>query len=85
MELTFKIPKELEEEVRKVSEAELTSVVLQLLKLELMRRTRLLQARERFERIVSKSKLTEAGAKALADKVNWSLARRYEKLLKGAG
>ena len=37
---------------------------------------------ERFKRIVDKSELTEKGAEELADKVNTSLAKRYEKLLK---
>lgn len=38
---------------------------------------------ERFKAIVAKSKLTEEDAKELADEVNMSLAKRYEKLLKG--
>ena len=36
----------------------------------------------RMKRIVSKSKLTEEQANKLSDEINFSLAKRYSKLLK---
>jgi len=38
---------------------------------------------EKFKKIVSKSKLTQEQADKLSDEINISLAKRYEKLLKG--
>ena len=73
MELTFKIPEELEEDVKKVSKAELSLAIMRLLKLEIARRARLLEAREKFKRIVSKSKFTEEDADELAEKVKLSM------------
>lgn len=78
MELTLKIPEELEEEVRSVSKAELSLLLLKLLKLEIERRARLLESKERFKKIVAKSKLTEEDAKELADKVSKAMHARLE-------
>ena len=37
----------------------------------------------RIKRIISKSKMTQKQADTLSDEINLSLAKRYEKLLKG--
>lgn len=49
---------------------------------EVLKQKEKLKLFEEAERIVSKSKLTEAQAEALANEVSISLARRYERLLK---
>ena len=74
-EIVVEIPEELEE-LRKVSK----------INWQLAIQKRLLEEFDelvRIEKIVSKSKLTEEQAKELADEVNLSLAKRYERLLKG--
>ena len=50
---------------------------------ELIEQGKRVVAWREVERIVSKSKLTQEQADKFSDKVNISLAKRYEKLLKG--
>jgi len=74
-EIVVEVPEELEE-LRKVSK----------INWQLAIQKRFLEEFDeliRIEKIISKSKLTEEQAKELADEVNLSLAKRYERLLKG--
>ena len=73
MELKFKVPKELEGEVRKLSQVELSLILAGMIKSELEKAARLKQ-------IVSKSRLTEEQAINLGKQVNKSLHKRYKKL-----
>ena len=50
---------------------------------EVTKRKELLERFEEAEKILEKSKLAQEEADKLADKVNLSLAKKYEKLLKG--
>lgn len=74
VEVCIKIPKELESEFKGMCEAELSILVNNALKERL-------SMLARFKRIVSKSKLTEEQAEKLADEINESLAKRYDKLI----
>ena len=73
MELKFKVPKELEGEVRKLSQVELSLILAGMIKSEFEKAARLKQ-------IVSKSRLTEEQAINLGKQVNKSLHKRYKKL-----
>ncbi|MDT7886482.1 MAG: hypothetical protein RQ968_03835 [Thermoproteota archaeon] len=73
VEIVVKIPKELEEDFKKIDPLLLELAVQRLIKEKL----------EEFvevEKILSKSKLTEKVALELGRKVNKALAKRYEKL-----
>jgi hypothetical protein len=73
VEIVVKIPKELEEEFKKIDPLLLELAVQRLIKEKL----------EEFvevEKMLSKSKLTEKKALELGRKVNKALAKRYEKL-----
>jgi GTPase SAR1 family protein len=73
VEIVVKIPKELEEEFKKIDPLLLELAVQRLIKEKL----------EEFvevEKMLSKSKLTEKEALELGRKVNKALAKRYEKL-----
>jgi hypothetical protein len=73
VEIVLKIPKELEEEFKKIDPLLLELAVQRLIKEKL----------EEFvevEKMLSKSKLTEKKALELGRKVNKALAKRYEKL-----
>jgi hypothetical protein len=72
-EIVVSIPKELEEEFKKVD-----PFLLQLAMQKLVREK--LEGFMEVERILSKSKLTEKEALELGRKVNKFLAKRYEKL-----
>ena len=54
----------------------------ELARQELIRQEERLKAWKEVERLVKKSQLTQEQADKLSDKVNWSLAKRYEELLK---
>lgn len=72
-EIIVKIPKELEEDFKKIDPLLLELAVQRLIKEKL----------EEFvevEKMLSKSKLTEKEALELGRKVNKALAKRYEKL-----
>jgi CCR4-NOT transcriptional regulation complex NOT5 subunit len=72
-EIVIKIPKELEEDFKKIDPLLLELAVQRLIKEKL----------EEFvevEKMLSKSKLTEKEALELGRKVNKALAKRYEKL-----
>jgi CCR4-NOT transcriptional regulation complex NOT5 subunit len=72
-EIVVKIPKELEEDFKKIDPLLLELAVQRLIKEKL----------EEFvevEKMLSKSKLTEKEALELGRKVNKALAKRYEKL-----
>jgi GTPase SAR1 family protein len=73
VEIVVKIPKELEEEFKKIDPLLLELAVQRLIKEKL----------EEFvevEKMLSKTKLTEKEALELGRKVNKALAKRYEKL-----
>jgi hypothetical protein len=72
-EVVVTIPKELEEEFKR-----LDPLLLQLALQKLVKER--LEEFIKAEKIVSKSKLTEKEALKLGKKVNKSLAKRYEKL-----
>jgi hypothetical protein len=74
-EIVVKIPKELEEDFKKVDPLLLELAVQRLIKEKL-------EEFVKVERIVAKSKLTEKDALELGREVNKSLAKRYEKLLR---
>jgi hypothetical protein len=46
---------------------------------ELLKQEKSIRDWKEFERIVSKSKLTQEQADKLADEASWALAKRYEK------
>ena len=54
----------------------------ELARQEYLKQEEISQQWEKFEKIVSKSKLTQEQADELSDKANWRLAKRYEELLK---
>jgi len=73
VEIVVKIPKELEEDFKKIDPLLLELAVQRLIKEKL----------EEFvevEKMLSKSKLTDKEALELGRKVNKALAKRYEKL-----
>ncbi len=74
-ELKVEIPEELEREIKGFPEIVVSLAVSRLVKEEFERLARL-------KRIVSRSELTEEKALEISDKINESLAGRYEKLLK---
>jgi len=74
-EIVVKIPKELEEDFKKIDPLFLELAVQRLIKEKL-------EEFVKVERIVAKSKLTEKDALELGREVNKSLAKRYEKLLR---
>jgi hypothetical protein len=74
-EVKIEIPEDLSEEFTHISKEEWQLLFSRFLKEELERI-------KKVESIVAKSKLTEKQAKKLADEVNLSLAKRYEKLLR---
>jgi hypothetical protein len=74
-EVKIEIPEDLSEEFTCISKEEWQLLFSRFLKEELERI-------KKVESIVAKSKLTEKQAKKLADEVNLSLAKRYEKLLR---
>jgi hypothetical protein len=73
-EIVVKIPKELEEDFKKINPLFLELAIQKLIKEKL-------EEFVKVERILAKSKLTEKEALELGRKVNKSLAKRYEKLL----
>jgi CCR4-NOT transcriptional regulation complex NOT5 subunit len=74
-EIVVKIPKELEEDFKKIDPLFLELAVQRLIKERL-------EEFVKVEKILTKSKLTEKEALELGRKVNKSLAKRYEKLLR---
>jgi hypothetical protein len=74
-EIVVKIPKELEEDFKKIDPLFLELAVQRLIKERL-------EEFVKVEKILTKSKLTEKDALELGRKVNKSLAKRYEKLLR---
>jgi CCR4-NOT transcriptional regulation complex NOT5 subunit len=74
-EIVVKIPKELEEDFKKIDPLFLELAVQRLIKERL-------EEFVKVERILTKSKLTEKEALELGRKVNKNLAKRYEKLLR---
>jgi len=74
-EIVVKIPKELEEDFKKIDPLFLELAIQRLIKERL-------EEFVKVERILTKSKLTEREALELGREVNKSLAKRYEKLLR---
>jgi len=72
-EIVVKIPKELEEDFKKIDPLFLELAIQRLIKERL-------EEFVKVERILTKSKLTEKEALELGRKVNKGLAKRYEKL-----
>jgi hypothetical protein len=75
VEITVKIPKELEEDFKKIDPLFLELAIQRLIKERI-------EEFVKVERILTKSKLTEKEALKLGRKVNKSLTKRYEKLLR---
>jgi hypothetical protein len=74
-EIVVKIPKELEEDFKKIDPLFLELAIQKLIKERL-------EEFVKVEKILTKSKLTEKEALELGRKVNKGLAKRYEKLLR---
>jgi CCR4-NOT transcriptional regulation complex NOT5 subunit len=74
-EITVKIPKELEEDFKKIDPLFLELTIQRLIKEKI-------EEFVKVERILTKSKLKEKEALKLGRKVNKSLAKRYEKFLR---
>jgi CCR4-NOT transcriptional regulation complex NOT5 subunit len=74
-EITVKIPKELEEDFKKIDPLFLELAIQRLIKERI-------EEFVKVERILTKSKLTEKEALKLGRKINKSLAKRYEKFLR---
>lgn len=72
-EISIKIPEELAEELRELSEIEKSLLITKLVKEKLGRLVRL-------KKIVSKSQLSEKSAQEISDQINESLSKRYESL-----
>ena len=79
--VTFALPDNVKAEMKRLSWINWS----ELARLEILERLKQEQEIEEFRRIVSKSKLTEKQAQKLAEEVNRSLAKRYEKLSKRRG
>ena len=76
--VTFALPDNVKAEMKRLTWINWS----ELARLEILERLKQEQEIEEFRRIVSKSKLTEKQAQKLAEEVNRSLAKRYEKLSK---
>lgn len=74
-ELKVKIPDDLEEEFKQISEMEISLFVTRMLEGKLERLARL-------KRTISKSQLSERDVKELSDKVDRSLSKRFKQSLK---
>jgi hypothetical protein len=79
--VTFALPDNVKAEMKRLNWINWS----ELARLEILERLKQEQEIEEFRRIVSKSKLTEKQAQKLAEEVNRSLAKRYEKLSKRRG
>jgi len=79
--VTFALPDNVKAEMKRLSWINWS----ELARLEILEKLKQEQEIEEFRRIVSKSKLTEKQAQKLAEEVNRSLAKRYEKLAKRRG
>jgi hypothetical protein len=77
VEVVVDIPEELKKEVEGIPGLELSLVVSRLLKDKLDRMIR-------FERVLSKSKLSEKKAEEIATKISRSLSKEYDRLHKTA-
>lgn len=77
VEVVVDIPEELKKEVEGIPGLELSLVVSRLLKDKLGRMIR-------FERVLSKSKLSEKKAEEIATKISRSLSKEYDRLHKTA-
>lgn len=75
--LKMHVPKDLANELREVSKSDLSLAVNRLMREKLSRLIRL-------ERIINKSKLSESKAREISDKIDESLAKRYDALYKEA-
>ncbi|MBO3840117.1 MAG: hypothetical protein QXM98_03700 [Thermoproteota archaeon] len=74
-EVMIDLPEDLVRELEQISKLELSLVVSKLLKERLAKLARL-------ERIVSKSGLSEEKAREIADEINLSLSKEYDKLFR---
>lgn len=73
--LRMQVPEDLASELREISEVEWSLVINKLMREKLLRLVRL-------EKIIKRSELSEAKALEISDKLNESLAKRYEALYK---
>ena len=73
--LTFAIPDEVKSEMKKLSWINWS----ELANKELVEELKLQERLKEFKKIVSKSKLTEEGAKELADRVNEGMVKDLKK------
>ena len=74
-EVMIDLPEDLVRELEQISKLELSLVVSKLLKERLAKLARL-------ERIVSKSGLSEEKAREIADEIDLSLSKEYDKLFR---
>ena len=74
--ITLTISEEVKSELEKFSWVNWSEIA----KEEFIKQERTRKAFEEFKKIVSKSKLTEEGAKELADKVNSGMHKKYKAL-----
>ena len=74
MELTFEVPKELEEDMKKLPGIELSLAITRIVNSEFERFARLKQ-------IVARSKLTEEDVKEFSDKVDSAVAKKFRESL----
>ena len=74
MELTFEVPKELEEDMKKLPRIELSLAITRIVNSEFERFARLKQ-------IVARSKLTEEDVKEFSDKADSAVAKRFRESL----
>ena len=74
MELTFEVPKELEEDMKKLPRLELSLAITRRIESEFERIAKL-------KGIVAKSKLTEKDVKEFSDKVDEALSKRFRESL----
>ena len=76
MEVRFTIPRELEDDLKSLSQLELSLTLRKLAVVELLKLARI-------KGIVAKSKLTEEDIKEFSDETNKALAKRFRESLKG--
>ena len=76
MELTFEMPKELEEDMKNFPRIELSIAITRIITSEFERLARV-------KRIVARSALREEDVKEVSDTVDTALAKRFKESLRG--
>ena len=75
MELKFTVPRELEEDIKKLSQIELSIALTRMVALEFEKLARL-------KKIIGKSRLSEEDVKEFSERVDAALSERFKKSLK---